>query len=150
MLAEQRAEQEDAPPAGRGRAARDGRAPSAGKGEAAARGRSALGVALVIGAALVFLWLNDALRAGARRDAGGRSSSSSPPALILAPWWLRLVRGLAAERAERIRSQERAEMAAHLHDSRAADARAGAAAAPTTRARSRRWPAARSASCARG
>ena len=37
--------------------------------------------------------------------------------LILAPWWLRLVRGLAAERAERIRSQERAEMAAHLHDS---------------------------------
>ena len=38
-------------------------------------------------------------------------------ALILAPWWLRLVRGLAAERAERIRSQERAEVAAHLHDS---------------------------------
>ena len=30
---------------------------------------------------------------------------------------LRLVRSLAAERAERIRSQERAEMAAHLHDS---------------------------------
>ena len=37
--------------------------------------------------------------------------------LILAPWWLRLVRGLTAERAERIRSQERAELAAHLHDS---------------------------------
>ena len=37
--------------------------------------------------------------------------------LILAPWWLRLVRGLTAERAERIRSQERAEVAAHLHDS---------------------------------
>ena len=37
--------------------------------------------------------------------------------LILAPWWLRLVRGLAAERAERIRSQERSEVAAHLHDS---------------------------------
>ena len=38
-------------------------------------------------------------------------------AIILAPWWLRLVRGLAAERAARIRSQERAEVAAHLHDS---------------------------------
>jgi len=38
-------------------------------------------------------------------------------ALILAPWWLRLVRGLSAERAERIRSQERSEVAAHLHDS---------------------------------
>ena len=37
--------------------------------------------------------------------------------LILTPWWLRLVRGLTEERAERIRSQERAEVAAHLHDS---------------------------------
>ena len=37
--------------------------------------------------------------------------------IILAPWWLRLVRGLAGERAARIRSQERAEVAAHLHDS---------------------------------
>ena len=38
-------------------------------------------------------------------------------AIILAPWWIRLVRGLADERAERIRSQERADVAAHLHDS---------------------------------
>jgi signal transduction histidine kinase len=38
-------------------------------------------------------------------------------AVILAPWWLRLVRGLTAERSARIRSQERAEVAAHLHDS---------------------------------
>ena len=37
--------------------------------------------------------------------------------LILAPFLWRLGRNLAAERAERIRSQERAEMAAHLHDS---------------------------------
>ena len=38
-------------------------------------------------------------------------------ALLLAPWWLRLTRGLTEERAERIRTQERAEVAAHLHDS---------------------------------
>ena len=38
-------------------------------------------------------------------------------AIILTPWWLRLVRGLTEEREERIRSQERAEVAAHLHDS---------------------------------
>jgi signal transduction histidine kinase len=38
-------------------------------------------------------------------------------AVIFAPWILRLVRSLSTERAERIRSQERAEMAAHLHDS---------------------------------
>ena len=37
--------------------------------------------------------------------------------VIFAPWIVRLVRSLAEERAERIRSQERAEMAAHLHDS---------------------------------
>jgi signal transduction histidine kinase len=37
--------------------------------------------------------------------------------VIFAPWVLRLVRSLGAERAERVRSQERAEMAAHLHDS---------------------------------
>ena len=38
-------------------------------------------------------------------------------ALTLAPWWWGLVQDLTAERRERIRSQERAELAAHLHDS---------------------------------
>jgi signal transduction histidine kinase/phage shock protein PspC (stress-responsive transcriptional regulator) len=38
-------------------------------------------------------------------------------ALTLAPWWWGLVNDLTAERRERIRSQERAELAAHLHDS---------------------------------
>ena len=37
--------------------------------------------------------------------------------LILAPFWLQLARNLTAERSARIRSQERAEVAAHLHDS---------------------------------
>jgi signal transduction histidine kinase len=37
--------------------------------------------------------------------------------LLVAPWAVRLVRSLAAERAARIREQERAELAAHLHDS---------------------------------
>src|SRR3712207_7053464 len=37
--------------------------------------------------------------------------------VILTPWWLRLVRGLTEEREERVRTQERAEVAAHLHDS---------------------------------
>ncbi len=38
-------------------------------------------------------------------------------ALIFAPSWRRLARSLAAERTERIRSQERADVGAHLHDS---------------------------------
>jgi len=38
-------------------------------------------------------------------------------ALVLAPWWLRLVRELGDERAARAREAERADIAAHLHDS---------------------------------
>ena len=38
-------------------------------------------------------------------------------ALLLAPWWLRLIRQVGIERDERIREHERAEIAAHLHDS---------------------------------
>ncbi len=37
--------------------------------------------------------------------------------LVLGPWALRLNRDLRRERTERIRSQERADVAAHLHDS---------------------------------
>jgi signal transduction histidine kinase len=38
-------------------------------------------------------------------------------ALLGGPWWIGLMSQLGAERAERIRSQERADIAAHLHDS---------------------------------
>ncbi|PJJ77174.1 phage shock protein C (PspC) family protein [Sediminihabitans luteus] len=37
--------------------------------------------------------------------------------VVLAPWWLRLVRELGDERAARAREAERADIAAHLHDS---------------------------------
>jgi phage shock protein PspC (stress-responsive transcriptional regulator) len=37
--------------------------------------------------------------------------------LLIGPWFVRLARNLATERAARIREQERAEVAAHLHDS---------------------------------
>nr|WP_154800429.1 ATP-binding protein [Cellulosimicrobium protaetiae] len=38
-------------------------------------------------------------------------------AIVLAPWWLKLVRELGDERAARAREAERADIAAHLHDS---------------------------------
>jgi signal transduction histidine kinase/phage shock protein PspC (stress-responsive transcriptional regulator) len=38
-------------------------------------------------------------------------------AIVLIPWWLRLWRDLADERAARARESERADIAAHLHDS---------------------------------
>ena len=37
--------------------------------------------------------------------------------LLSSPWWFAMTTDLRAERRERIRSQERAEVAAHLHDS---------------------------------
>jgi signal transduction histidine kinase len=38
-------------------------------------------------------------------------------AVVVGPWFLRLLRELQGERAERVRSQERADISAHLHDS---------------------------------
>jgi signal transduction histidine kinase/phage shock protein PspC (stress-responsive transcriptional regulator) len=81
-----------------------------------AAGRAWIGALLIVAGALVFLWLSDALRP-ARDVLLAVIVVLLAVGLIFAPWWLRLVRGLASERAERIRSQERAEVAAHLHDS---------------------------------
>ena len=74
------------------------------------------GAGLVVLGAFVFLALNGAL-APARDVLLPVIAALIAAALIFAPWWLRLVRGYTAERAERIRTQERAEIAAHLHDS---------------------------------
>ncbi len=69
--------------------------------------------------------------------------------LLVAPWFVRLGRNLAVERAARIREQERAEVAAHLHDSvlqtlaliqrRAGDAREVAGLARRQERELRRW-----------
>jgi len=37
--------------------------------------------------------------------------------ILFAPWWVRTLRDLSTERRERVRAQERADMAAHVHDS---------------------------------
>jgi len=74
------------------------------------------GIALVVGAGLLFLQANGAL-SGARDLVLAVVVVALGLGLILAPFWLRLARGLSEERNERIRSQERAEVAAHLHDS---------------------------------
>jgi signal transduction histidine kinase/phage shock protein PspC (stress-responsive transcriptional regulator) len=75
-----------------------------------------LGVLLVIAAGFAFLSATNALSA-ARDVVLSVLVVAVVLAVILAPWILRLVRTLTDERTERIRSQERAEMAAHLHDS---------------------------------
>jgi len=78
--------------------------------------RVGLGVALVIAAGIAFLQATGSLSA-ARNVVLAVLVVAVGLSVIFAPLIARLVRSLTAERTERIRSQERAEMAAHLHDS---------------------------------
>ncbi len=83
---------------------------------AASISRTGLGIALVVAAGFAFLQATGALNAA--RDVGlALIATVGVLSVIFAPWVLRLVRSLTEKRAERIRSQERAEVAAHLHDS---------------------------------
>jgi signal transduction histidine kinase len=85
-------------------------------GAAAAMSRTGVGIALVIAAGFAFLQATGALSA-ARDVVLAVLAVVVVLGVIFAPWVLRLLRSLTEERAQRIRSQERAEMAAHLHDS---------------------------------
>jgi signal transduction histidine kinase len=78
--------------------------------------RGGLGVALVLAGGFAFLWANGALRPAGEALLAAFAVLVAV-ALIFAPSWRRLARNLAAERTERIRSQERADVGAHLHDS---------------------------------
>jgi signal transduction histidine kinase len=78
--------------------------------------RGGFGIALIAGAALIVLSATGTL-SGAEDAVIVALVVILALALILAPFWWRLGRNLASERSERIRSQERAELAAHLHDS---------------------------------
>jgi signal transduction histidine kinase len=113
---------------------------------------SGLGAALVIGAGVFFLYATNSLSA-ARDAVLAALVVAVVLGVIFAPWMVRLVRSLSAEREERIRSQARAEMGAHLHDSvlqtlalvqkRADDPRAVAALARTQERELRAWLAGR-------
>lgn len=75
-----------------------------------------LGVVLIAGAAVLFL--HDAgILVQSRRALGAIAVILVAVGLVSAPWFVRLARNLSSERSQRIRSQERAELAAHLHDS---------------------------------
>jgi signal transduction histidine kinase len=91
-------------------------AASAGESRPAVISRIGIGVTLVIAAAIVFLQFTGAL-AAATDVALAALVVAIAFGVIFAPWFVRLASSLTAERAERIRSQERAEVAAHLHDS---------------------------------
>jgi signal transduction histidine kinase len=98
-----------------------GRTPAAEETEppeepVAVASRTSLGVALVVAAGIAFLGATGALSA-ARNVVLSVLVVAVVLAVIFGPWIVRLARSLAEERAERIRTQERAEISAHLHDS---------------------------------
>ena len=88
---------------------------SADREERIGRIRLAAGGALVVaGGAIVLARANfSAIRDGVLAVA----VTLIGMALLTGPWWMRMVTQLGEERSERIRSQERADIAAHLHDS---------------------------------
>jgi len=97
--------------------ARDPAQPSAARdSRPAVISRIGIGVTLVVAAAIVFLQFTGAL-AAATDVALAALVVAIALVVIFAPWFVRLLTSLSVERAERIRSQERAEVAAHLHDS---------------------------------
>jgi signal transduction histidine kinase/phage shock protein PspC (stress-responsive transcriptional regulator) len=87
-----------------------------GRGGWAAYARLAAGILLIVSAFVVF-----ALRGGSLEMARDVTIAAlltvAGLAIVVGPWIYRLASDLTAERAERVRTQERADLAAHLHDS---------------------------------
>ncbi|MEZ5091460.1 PspC domain-containing protein [Nocardioides sp.] len=87
-----------------------------GSGGWASYARVAAGLGLVVFAVVIF-----SLHAGdlgvARDITVAALLGIVGLAIVVGPWVFRLASDLTAERAERVRSQERADVAAHLHDS---------------------------------
>jgi signal transduction histidine kinase len=75
----------------------------------------AVGVSLVILGGLATLAAVGDLRS-IGRSAAGAAVLTTGAVLLFGPWMARLARNLTDERRQRIRSEERAEVAAHLHD----------------------------------
>jgi len=87
-----------------------------GNGGIAAYARLAVGLAFLTGALVLFALQTG--QAGVARDvliAGALGVAGL--ALTAGPWLFRLAGDLSEERAARVRTEERADMAAHLHDS---------------------------------
>lgn len=85
-------------------------------GVVAALSQVALGLGLVVAGVAVFLVASPSV---ASPSAGILASAAIAVGLVMVfgPWWWRLTHDMGVERQERIRSQERAEVAAHIHDS---------------------------------
>jgi len=86
-----------------------------GKGRRWLLARVVLG--LLVGAVGIALLVEGHTTAAALRPVGGAALVIAASVVIFGPWWLSLVRDLLAERQARALAEERAQMAAHVHDS---------------------------------
>ncbi|HWF17213.1 MAG TPA: PspC domain-containing protein [Acidimicrobiales bacterium] len=85
------------------------------------QGRRLLILRVVVGLALagigIALLVEGHTTLAALRPVGGAALVVAAAIVVFGPWWLSLVRDLIAERQARVRAEERAQMAAHVHDS---------------------------------
>ena len=74
-------------------------------------------VGLLIGAGGIALLVEGHTTVAALKPIGGAALVIAASVVIFGPWWLSLVRDLITERQARALAEERAQMAAHVHDS---------------------------------
>jgi signal transduction histidine kinase len=74
-------------------------------------------VGLAVGGIGIALLVEGHTTVAALRPVGGAALVVAAAIVVFGPWWLSLVRDLIAERQARVRAEERAQMAAHVHDS---------------------------------
>ena len=91
-------------------------------GAASARGWRALALRVIPGVVLAVIGLRTLHHVGGVWGTAvpailGGGALALAVAILLAPWWLDNVRDLSRERRERVRVEERAKIAAHVHDS---------------------------------
>jgi signal transduction histidine kinase len=76
-----------------------------------------MGLGVLVGAAGIAVLVEGHTTVAALRPVGGAFLVIAAAVVIFGPWWLSLVRDLIAERQARALAEERAQMAAHVHDS---------------------------------
>jgi signal transduction histidine kinase len=74
-------------------------------------------VGVAIGAMGIVLLVEGHTTIAALKPVGGAALVVAAAVIVFGPWWLSLVRDLIAERQARVRAEERAQMATHVHDS---------------------------------
>jgi signal transduction histidine kinase len=77
--------------------------------------RLSLAALLLAGGLIALLSGNESI--ALLRPLGGVALVIAAIVVVLAPWWLRIARDLVVERQARVRAEERADMAAQVHDS---------------------------------